>query len=310
MKYITVLISFVAAAAIYLATARPEVTMSDSDQRLTPEEQQVIVNKGTERPFSGKFHDFKEKGTYVCKRCGAALYQSGAKFDSGCGWPSFDEELPGAVRRSRDADGMRTEITCARCGAHLGHVFLGEGFTAKNTRHCVNSISMNFIPADPRNTETAIFASGCFWGTQHMLQQKRGVLTTSVGYTGGRTANPSYQEVCAGGSGHAEAVQVVFDPAQVSFEELARLFFETHDFTQVNRQGPDIGEQYRSEIFYLDETQKQAAEKLIAVLNGKGYQVATRVTPAGPFWKAEDYHQGYYQKNGKQPYCHVYRKIF
>jgi peptide methionine sulfoxide reductase msrA/msrB len=300
----------VAAAAIYLATARPEVTMSDSDQRLTPEEQQVIVNKGTERPFSGKFHDFKEKGTYVCKRCGAALYQSGAKFDSGCGWPSFDEELPGAVRRSRDADGMRTEITCARCGAHLGHVFLGEGFTAKNTRHCVNSISMNFIPADPRNTETAIFASGCFWGTQHMLQQKRGVLTTSVGYTGGRTANPSYQEVCAGGSGHAEAVQVVFDPAQVSFEELARLFFETHDFTQVNRQGPDIGEQYRSEIFYLDETQKQAAEKLIAVLNGKGYQVATRVTPAGPFWKAEDYHQGYYQKNGKQPYCHVYRKIF
>jgi peptide methionine sulfoxide reductase msrA/msrB len=299
-----------AGAAIYLVTARPEVTMSHADQRLTPEEKRVIVNKGTERPFSGQFHDFKEKGTYVCKRCGAALYHSSAKFDSGCGWPSFDEEIQGAVRRSADADGMRTEITCARCGAHLGHVFLGEGFTAKNTRHCVNSISMNFIPADAKKSETAIFASGCFWGTQHMLQQKRGVLTTTVGYTGGHIANPSYQDVCAGGTGHAEAVQVVYDPAQVSFEELAKLFFETHDFTQVNRQGPDIGEQYRSEIFYLDETQKLTAETLIAALSGKGYRVATRVTPAGPFWKAEDYHQGYYQKNGKQPYCHVYRKIF
>jgi peptide methionine sulfoxide reductase msrA/msrB len=293
-----------------LASCTSRIEEKMSNHKLTPEEERVIVQKGTERPFSGKYHDFHEKGTYVCKRCGAPLYISNAKFDSGCGWPSFDEEIPGAVRRQPDADGMRTEIMCASCGGHLGHVFLGEGLTAKNTRHCVNSISMNFIPEDTAKTETAVFASGCFWGTQFYLQQAKGVLTTRVGFTGGHTANPSYKDVCSGTTGHAEAVQVIYDPSSVSYEELAKLFFETHDFTQVNRQGPDIGEQYRSEIFYNGETQKQTAEKLIRVLNEKGFKVATRVTPSGAFWKAEDYHQNYYQKNGHQPYCHLYRKIF
>ena len=115
-------------------------------KELTREEERVIVNKGTEMPFSGKYFAFWDKGTYVCKRCGAALYRSESKFEADCGWPSFDDEVPGAVKRSVDADGVRTEITCANCGAHLGHVFLGEGFTKKNTRHCVNSISMDFIP--------------------------------------------------------------------------------------------------------------------------------------------------------------------
>jgi methionine-R-sulfoxide reductase len=115
-------------------------------KELTREEERVIVNKGTEMPFTGKYFAFWERGTYVCKRCGAALYRSESKFESDCGWPSFDDEIPGAVKRSIDADGVRTEITCANCGAHLGHVFLGEGFTKKNTRHCVNSISMDFIP--------------------------------------------------------------------------------------------------------------------------------------------------------------------
>jgi peptide methionine sulfoxide reductase msrA/msrB len=288
--------------------ARPEVTMPD--QKLTPEEEKVMVQKATEAPFSGKYYDFSEKGTYVCKRCGSALYLSSAKFDSGCGWPSFDQEVPGAVKRQTDADGHRTEITCANCGAHLGHVFLGEGFTANNTRHCVNSISMNFVPADPKKTGSAVFASGCFWGTQYYLQKAKGVLTTAVGYTGGRTANPTYKEVGSGATGHAEAVQVIYDPAVISYEELAKLFFETHDFSQVDRQGPDIGSQYRSEIFYVDDDQKQAAEKLKGILEAKGLKVATRITKAGPFWPAEDYHQNYYQKNGNQPYCHIYRKIF
>ncbi|MCU0277235.1 MAG: bifunctional methionine sulfoxide reductase B/A protein [Acidobacteria bacterium] len=283
--------------------------MSD-DKKLTPEEERVIVQKGTERPFSGKYHDFKEKGTYSCKRCGALLYHSAAKFDSGCGWPSFDEEIPGAVKRHPDADGRRTEILCAACGAHLGHVFLGEGFTAKDTRHCVNSVSMNFIPADGRGTATALFASGCFWGTQYHLQRLRGVLTTTVGFSGGRTANPSYEEVCSGETSHAETVRVVYDPEQLSYEALAKLFFETHDFTQVDRQGPDIGTQYRSEVFFLDEVQKQTAAKLIGILQAKGYKVATRLTQAGPFWPAEDYHQNYYVKKGGSPYCHIYRKIF
>jgi peptide methionine sulfoxide reductase msrA/msrB len=123
--------------------------MSDkksAPHELTKEEENVIVNKGTEKPFTGKYYAFWERGTYVCKRCGTPLYHSENKFESDCGWPSFDDEIPGAVKRLPDPDGVRTEIQCANCDAHLGHVFIGEGFTKKDTRHCVNSISMNFIP--------------------------------------------------------------------------------------------------------------------------------------------------------------------
>jgi peptide methionine sulfoxide reductase msrA/msrB len=281
--------------------------------KLTPEEERVILEKGTELPGTGKYLNNTEAGTYTCKQCDAPIYRSEAKFDSHCGWPSFDEEIKGAVIRIPDPDGMRTEIVCANCGAHLGHVFTGEGFTDKDTRHCVNSISMNFIPDQPKaitKTDTAIYAGGCFWGVEYYMQKKAGVISVTSGYTGGHTDHPTYEQVCSHTTGHAEAVEIVFDPSQVSYDELTRLFFEIHDPTQVERQGPDIGSQYRSEIFYMNENQRKVAENLIRILKSKGYKVATRVTKATTFWPAENYHQDYYEHKGTLPYCHGYVKRF
>ena len=280
--------------------------------QLTPEEERVIVHKGTEPPFSGKYYLNREKGTYHCRQCDAPLFSSADKFESGTGWPSFDDALPGAVKEVRDADGRRTEIVCANCGAHLGHVFFNEGMTGKNVRHCVNSVSLNFQPEaqKPPATRTAVFAGGCFWGVEYHFSNVKGVLAVKSGYTGGETSNPSYKQVCSGRTGHAEAVEVEYDPALVSYETLAKLFFEIHDPTQVNRQGPDAGTQYRSAVFSADEEQRQVAARLIAELKAKGYLVATTVEKAGTFWPAEDYHQDYYKKTGHQPYCHVYTKRF
>ncbi len=306
--------------------ARTEAEGGLTLKDLTPEEEAVIVRRGTERPFSGEYYDHREAGAYVCRRCGTPLYESDDKFDSGCGWPSFDDELPGAVKRVPDADGRRTEILCAACGAHLGHVFEGEQLTEKNVRHCVNSVSLEFVAAGESVTEeesvaaardeglgataTAYFAGGCFWGVEHLLQDVDGVTDVRSGYMGGHPEKPTYSEVSSGRTGHAETVEVVYDPTRVTFEELARLFFEIHDPTQIDRQGPDTGSQYRSAIFYADEEQKLAAEKLVGILKEKGYDVATEVSEAGPFWQAEDYHQDYYDKSGGRPYCHTRQKRF
>ena len=282
---------------------------------LTPFEEYVIINKGTERPWSGEYVNTKDDGTYTCKRCGAELYKSDDKFDPHCGWPSFDDEIDGAVKRVPDADGMRTEIVCANCGAHLGHVFEGEGFTAKNTRHCVNSVSLNFVSEEQQKaekTETtskAIFAGGCFWGVEYYMEKQPGVKSVVSGYTGGKTKNPSYEEVCSGRTGHIEAVEIEYDPSVVSYEELAKLFFEIHDPTQVNRQGPDVGEQYQS-VVYMNDEQKEITEKLIGQLEANGYKVATKVLKASTFYPAEAYHQDYYDRKGSTPYCHGYTKRF
>lgn len=279
---------------------------------LTPEESRIIEQKGTEPPFSGIYTDHFENGDYRCRRCDAPLYPSSAKFHSRCGWPSFDEAFPGAVREAPDADGRRTEILCAACGGHLGHVFRGEGFTDKNVRHCVNSLSLTFAAqqeAAAQAVETAVFAGGCFWGVEHLLRGQTGVLEVVSGYTGGHTPEPTYAEVCSGSSGHAEAVRVTFDPARTDFESLCRFFFEIHDPTQLNRQGPDIGTQYRSAVFYTHEGQRLIALRLIEELRALGYAVVTELAPAGPFYEAEESHQRFLEKHPERS-CHTPVKRF
>ncbi|MBN1931895.1 MAG: bifunctional methionine sulfoxide reductase B/A protein [Desulfobacterales bacterium] len=282
-----------------------------SYNKLTTEEERVIIHKGTETPFSGKYNDFFEKGSYYCKRCNALLYRSDDKFASSCGWPSFDDEIKGAVKKQKDVDGRRTEILCANCGAHLGHIFEGEKLTDKNVRHCVNSISLVFVPDKKEpHTAKAYFAGGCFWGVEYFFEHKDGVISAISGYMGGSMPNPSYRDVTHGDTGHLEVVEVTYDPTKVDYEELAKYFFEIHDPTQVDGQGPDIGEQYISAVFYKNDDEKKIVYKLIDILATKGYKIVTKVLPTGTFWKAEEYHQDYYDKKKQQPYCHVYKKKF
>lgn len=275
---------------------------------LTDKEYNIIVNKSTEYPFTGKYLNYQEEGKYFCKNCNVELYSSDDKFDSNCGWPSFDDELNNSVEKIKDKDGIRTEIICKNCKAHLGHIFYNEGFTEKNTRHCVNSSSLDF--SKNSNIKSAIFASGCFWGTEYMFQQLNGVISTKVGYTGGNIKNPTYEMICYENTGHAEAVEIEYNSNIISYEELVKYFFETHDQSQINRQGPDIGEQYRSEIFYTTLDEKKTALSIIEQLKSKGFKVATKVTEAKKFYKAEDYHQNYYNNKGTLPYCHSYIKKF
>jgi peptide methionine sulfoxide reductase msrA/msrB len=277
-------------------------------------ETQVMFHAATERPNTNKFDNFFEKGLYTCKNCEAPLYSSEFKFDSGCGWPAFDDEINGAIRKEKDKDTYRTEILCNNCGIHLGHIFIGEHATTKNLRHCVNSASMDFVDENDMNSKTrfqiAVVAAGCFWGVQYYFDRLKGVVTTQVGYTGGNTLNPTYKEICNTETEHLEAIKIVFDSTIVSYQDVIKYFFEIHDFTQVDGQGNDLGSQYLSAIICQDDKQKEISTNVIQILTDKGYKVATKLLPKSVFYKGEDYHQDYYAKNGHEPYCHVYRKVF
>jgi peptide methionine sulfoxide reductase msrA/msrB len=278
---------------------------------LTPDVVSIVLDCATEKPFSGEYYQFDGIGTYLCRRCGQALFRSTDKFLSSCGWPSFDDEIKGTIKRRLDKDGRRQEILCERCDAHLGHVFIGEYITEKNLRHCVNSLAVDFVEDKiVIDSKELIVAAGCFWGVEYYFNQQDGVLKTEVGFCGGQLQNPSYDQVCYGNTGHLESVRVIYDANRVNLEDLVKLFFEIHDPTQATGQGPDIGSQYMSALFYYDDEQKNCQEQVIALLREKDIHVVTKLLPVSIFWKADNFHQAYYLKQNKEPTCHVKRKLF
>jgi peptide methionine sulfoxide reductase msrA/msrB len=285
-----------------------EKTEKEWKSLLTDEQFRVLRQRGTERAFSGEYNDHYQPGLYVCAACGNPLFSSGTKYDHGTGWPSFTDAVrPGAVTFHEDRSLMmtRTEVRCAACGSHLGHVF-DDGPEPTGKHYCVNSAALDFKPAGAeeeaalgRRTETAVFAAGCFWGVEDSFRRVPGVLSTEAGYTGGRTRNPTYKQVCTDKTGHAEAVRVVFDPERVSYEDLVRVFFKLHDPTQLNRQGPDVGTQYRSAVFTDGAAQEETARRVRAELDGAGVYgaaIVTEIVPAAGFFPAEEYHQRYLEK--------------
>lgn len=302
----------------------PAIHRTDAEwkEALTPEQYYVLREKGTERPFTGKLLMNKAKGVYTCAACGNALFTDEMKFDSECGWPSFDREIAGGkitTRKDYSAGMARTEIMCARCGGHLGHVF-SDGPTDTGLRYCVNSLSLEFAPAAVATTATAtpaVLASasavdtltlggGCYWCVEAVYQRLEGVTSVTSGYSGGSVEDPSYEQVSTGKTGHAEVVQIVYDNTKVSLVEILKVFFTVHDPTTLNRQGHDIGPQYRSVVFYRNAQQAETAHRIIkALTDEKVYDspIVTEVVPFKAFYRAEDYHQNYYNLNKRQPYC-------
>ena len=299
----------------YDITPLTKTEIDDLAKTLSPEAFRITQRSGTEPAFCGTLLDNKKQGMYVCVVCGLPLFKSDHKFDSGTGWPSFFQPFDSAhVGEESDiAHGMvRTEIRCNRCAAHLGHVF-PDGPPPTNQRYCLNGASLNFLevgdqvpPASRPMLETAYFAGGCFWGVEHAFQQVPGVIDATSGYQQGATENPSYKEVCSKTSGHAESVRVLFDPTAVDYEKLVKFFFILHDPTQLNRQGPDNGPQYRSGIYTTNDAQAEAAKKVLAseqTTTFKDQKIVTEIEPAKTFWPAEPYHQNYVLNTGRA--CHV-----
>lgn len=296
----------------YDLTPLTRAQIEEIAKTLTPDQVKVTQFAGTEPAFCGRLENHKEAGIYVCVVGGLPLFKSSAKFDSGTGWPSFFEPFdPDHVIEKADlAHGMRrVEILDARSGSHLGHVF-DDGPRPTGKRYCLNSAALTFIPegtplpkeSRPVDAQTAYFAGGCFWGVEDVFAQIEGVMDAMSGYQGGSVPAPTYKQVCSVDTGHAESVKVVFDPNRVTYKQLLAVFFKNHDPTTLNRQGPDVGDQYRSAIFTTSAEQKTAAEAHVKELQATpkfaNRKIVTSIQDAPVFYPAEDYHQDYHKKHG------------
>lgn len=289
--------------------SQPAVELSDREWKdlLEPETFRILRHHETEKPFCGRFHASKESGWYLCGGCGLPLFHSSAKYESGTGWPSFFRAVAKENIESIEDNsyGMRrTEIKCTRCRGHLGHVF-DDGPPPTGQRYCLNSEAMTFRP-DRLPHPRAWFAAGCFWGVQASFDAFPGVVSTRVGYLGGHVPRPSYPMTCTGTTGHAEAVEVEWDSTKTSYEALVRFFFELHDPTTLNRQGPDVGTEYRSALFFSAPEQEATARVVIADLTARKVfdrPVVTELAKGDEFFAAELYHQKYYKSHRVQ--CHL-----
>jgi peptide methionine sulfoxide reductase msrA/msrB len=305
---------------------------ADLKKQLSSEQFAVTQQCGTEPPFRNAYWNNHKPGIYVDVVSGEPLFSSLDKFDSGTGWPSFTQPVTDAqVVEKKDAThGMvRTEVRSGVADSHLGHLF-DDGPGPNGLRYCINSASLKFIPVEEMEQagygqylapfgkagltkavvaqETAILAGGCFWGMEEIIRKIPGVIKTKVGYIGGTVADPNYELVCTGRTHHAEAVQIVFDPAKLSYESLLNFFYRMHDPTTLNRQHNDIGTQYRSAIFYTSEEQKKIAESVTAQWNKSGKfkkPITTEIAAAAKFYAAEEYHQDYLVKHPDGYTCHL-----